>query len=156
MIDIQPPPVSDTRGVLPWLFSVVLAIGAALWAAFRSKDAKLVGALEARIEEQAKQYAKLKETSDATITKLGEKLDKEREEARVELEEERKARMEDQRRMTKILLQMRGAGRERPEEWKEAPTGIRNLLEIFEPSDDPRRDPDSSTPPPPKRPPRPR
>ncbi len=163
MIDVQPPPVSAqdaARGVLPWVFSVVLAVGAALWAAFRAKDAKLVGALEARIEEQTKQYDALKSTSEATITKLGEKLDKQREEAAAAFAEQQQERINDAKRTAKLLLQVhlqsqsQGGGRERPKEWEEAPTGVRDYLEIYEAGADARRDPDSIQPP--RRPPRPR
>lgn len=159
MIDVQPPPVSAqdvARGVLPWLISVVLAIGAALWAAFRAKDAKLVGALEARIEEQTKQYDALKAASDATIVRLGEKLDKQREETAAAFAEQQQERINDAKRTAKLLLQvhLQSQSRERPKEWEEAPTGVRDFLEIYEAGADARRDPDSIQPP--RRPPRPR
>lgn len=159
MIDVQPPPVSAqdaARGVLPWLISVVLAIGAALWAAFRAKDAKLVGSLEARIEEQTKQYDALKATSDATIVKLGEKLDKQRDEAAAVFAAQQQERINDAKRTAKLLLQvhLQSQSRERPKEWEEAPTGVRDFLEIYEAGADARRDPDSIQPP--RRPQRPR
>lgn len=148
MIDVQPPPTSGNgTGWVPWISSIVIAVGAALWAALRAKDAKLIGALEARISEQDKVIA----AKDATITKLGEKLDKQREDSAAALAEQQQGRIEDAKRTARVLLQMqlqRGA-QERPREWEEAPTGVRDFLEIYEAGADARRDP---TDPPPRRP----
>jgi len=148
VIEVPPPPTSGNgTGWLPWVGSLMVTVGAALWAALRAKDAKLIGALEARIVEQDK----LIESKDATIIKLGEKLDKQREQLSAELAEQQQGRIDDAKRTARVLLQIqlqRGA-QERPREWEEAPTGVRDYLEIYEAGADARRDP---TDPPPRRP----
>lgn len=166
MIDVPPtpPPTQDLRDLGPYLLTVAVAGIGAVWGMIRGNNAKLVGALEARIEEQRKQYEALQTSKDAITASLGKKLDDqrdefqaEREEFQAELNEERRARIEDARRTASLLLRghvNRGRS-DRPSEWDEAPTGVRELLELVVPglsSTDPRRDP--SLPPPAKRPPR--
>jgi hypothetical protein len=135
----------------------VAGVGA-VWGMMRGKDAKLVGALEARIEEQRKQYEVLQASKEAVTASLGKKLDDQREKFEQDLNDERLARIEDARRTASLLLRghvNRGGRSDRPSEWDEAPTGVRELLELVVPglnSTDSRRDP--SLPPPAKRPPR--
>lgn len=161
MIDVPPPQSSAAQdaahGLLPWLLTVVVGGFGVLWAQIRAKDLKLVGALEARIEEQKKQYDALEASSAATIMKLGTKLDDQRDKFQAELNEEKQARIEDARRTASLLLRghvNRGRS-DRPTEWDEAPTGVRELLELVVPGGggtiDSRRDPSL---PPPRRPPR--
>lgn len=156
MIDVPtPPPVPDlAHGLGPYLFALGVAGVGALWGTIRAKDTKLVGALEARIEEQRKQYEALEKSKAEITASLGKKLDDQREKAEAELKEERDARIEDARRTASLLLRAHvGRGRsDRPSEWDEAPTGVRELLELVIPGGvDSRRDPSL---PPPKRPPR--
>lgn len=154
MIDTPPSPVPDlAHGWGPYLFALGIAGVGALWGTIRAKDAKLVGALEARIEEQRKQYESLEKSKAEMTASLGKKLDDQREKAEAELKEERDARIEDARRTASLLLRAHvGRGRsDRPTEWDEAPTGVRELLELVIPGADSRRDPSL---PPPKRPPR--
>lgn len=158
MIDTPPPVGPDlTHGWGPYLLTLAVAGVGAVWGTMRGKDAKLVGALEARIEEQRKQLETLQASKEAITAILGKKLDDQREEFEQELEDERLARIEDARRTASLLLRghvNRGRS-DRPTEWDEAPTGVRELLELVVPglsSTDSRRDP--SLPPPVKRPPR--
>ena len=139
-----------------YIGSLIVGIGGVLWATLKAKDAKLVGSLEARIEAQEKTIADLKASNDATVARLGEKLDKQREESSDALAAQQQARIEDAKKTAKLLfgLQMQQGSRERPREWEEAPTGVRNFLEIWDAGEDARRDPDSIQPP--RRPPRPR
>jgi len=134
----------------------VAGVGA-VWGMMRGKDAKLVGALEARIEEQKKQYEVLQASKEAVTASLGKKLDDQREDFEQKLNDERVARIEDARRTASLLLRghVKRGHSDRPTEWDEAPTGVRELLELVVPglnSTDSRRDP--SLPPPAKRPPR--
>ncbi len=156
MIDTPPPIGTDpTHGWAPYLLTLAVAGVGAVWGTMRGKDAKLVGALEARIEEQRKQLEALEASKEALTASLGKKLDDQRDKLQDELNEERKARIEDARRTAGLLLREHvGRGRsDRPSEWDEAPTGVRELLELVVPGAiDGRRDP--SLLPPPKRPPR--
>ena len=153
MTDTPPPDL--THGLGPYLLTMAVAGVGAVWGMMRGKDAKLVSALEARIDEQKKQFEALEEAKEAVTTSLGKKLDEQREKFESELNDERKARIEDARRTASVLLRGyvgRGSS-DRPTEWDEAPTGVRELLELVVPDAiDSRRDP--SLPPPPKRPPR--
>lgn len=118
MIDIPQPSNGDGLGkYVPWIVSVVVGLVAALWAAFRGKDAKLVGGLEAQLVERAREITELK----ATIIKLGEKLDDQRKDAKAELEEERTAHKRDQDRALAAILH---------NDWHEAPTGMRAVCEL--------------------------
>lgn len=159
MIDTPPPNVAQdlTHGIGPYLLTMAVAGVGAVWGVMRGKDARLVGALEARIEEQKKQYTELQASKEAITASLGKKLDDQREKFEQELNDERVARIEDARRTASLLLRghvNRGRS-DRPTEWDEAPTGVRELLELVVPGlgpSDSRRDP--SLPPPVKRPPR--
>lgn len=160
MIDAPPPVGPDlTHGWGPYLLTLAVAGVGAVWGTMRSKDAKLVGSLEAQIVEKKNQYETLLASKEAITASLGKKLDDQRDEFRAErealqaeLDEERRARIEDARRTASLLLRghvNRGRS-DRPTEWDEAPTGVRELLELVVPglsSTDPRRDP--SLPPPP-------
>lgn len=147
MIDVQPPNTGDAGKLGPWLLStiitVVLAVFAALWAAFKGKDAKLVGGLEAQIKAKDD----IIKERDTTIVGLGLKLDKQREEAAKELalqrEEYKKlqeARAEDQRRMVGALFAARDPNRS-SDGYEEAPTGVRELIDIVAPRRQPQRPP---------------
>ncbi len=158
MIDTPPPIGPDPiHGWGPYLLTLAVAGVGAVWGTMRGKDAKLVGALEARIIEQKNQYEALQASKDAITESLGKKLDDQRERFEQELNEERVARIEDARRTASILLRghvNRGRS-DCPTEWNDAPAGVRELLELVVPgfrSTDSRRDP--SFPPPAKRPPR--
>jgi hypothetical protein len=119
VIDIPQPPNGDggLGKYVPWAVSVVVALVAALWGAFRGKDAKLVGGLEAQLVERAREITELK----TTIVKLGEKLDAQRAEAEAKLDAERAAHKHDQDRALAAILH---------NDWHEAPTGMRAVCEL--------------------------
>ena len=125
MIDVQPPTAGDAGKLGPWILSTivtaVLGVVAALWAAFKGKDAELVGGLKAQLVERTREITDLK----ATIVKLGEKLDTQRDDAEIKLEMERAAHKRDQDRALAAILN---------NDWHEAPTGMRAICEMVEKS----------------------
>lgn len=114
---------------LPWIGGALAAIGA-LWAALRVATAKNEARLEAALEHERKERERERADAKALADRLGAALDL-----------ERAARIEDAKFTARALL--RGApGREWPSEWDEAPTGVREYLEIVVPNpNDPRREP---------------
>jgi hypothetical protein len=124
MIDVQPPSNTTqdaTRGMLPWLITLMLGVVGALWAAFKGKDAKLVGSLEAQLTAKDD----IIKERDATIRGLGEKLDKQRGDAEAKLEETRTSHKRDMDRALSAILN---------NDWHEAPTGMRAICEMVEKS----------------------
>ena len=147
MIDVQPPNPGDAGKLGPWILStgvtIVLGVFAALWAAFKGKDAKLVGGLEAQLVAKDN----IIKERDATIVRLGEKCDKLRGDAEVALEKQREEykkltelRAEDQRRMVGALLAARDPDRA-TDGYEESPTGVRELIDIVAPRRQPQRPP---------------
>lgn len=121
MIDVQPPNTGDTGKLGPWILSTVvtavLGIVTALWAAFKGKDAKLVGGLEAQLIAKNTEIERL----NNVIVKLGEKLDTQRADAEAKLDAERAAHKSDQDRALAAILH---------NDWHEAPTGMRAVCEL--------------------------
>lgn len=108
----------------------------ALWAALRTSNARLIGGLEAQIKEKDRVITE----KDAVIAMLGDKCDKLREKS-----EEREKQISDQKqydqdRMVRTLLAARaqGFGSSGGPWEEEAPTGVRNVLDLLTPSVRPR------------------
>ena len=129
MSDLGAPP----PGSIPWILGAVSGVVLALWAALRSAVAKNEARLEAALAASVAERARERAESEALAARLGAALDA-----------ERAARLDDAKRTAALLLRGR-QGPEAPPEWAEAPTGVRQLLEIYaapragrrEPSDPP-------------------
>lgn len=160
------PPINSVVDILGWAVAVILFGLLAIWR-LREKDRSEADkkAEEARVEQLGALKAML-DDREATIARLGKKLDDEREELKRKLEESERDHKRDLERAAHAITQrsspaqaMRGAS-----QWEELPTGMRNMLDLVAealrpppPTIDPFPDledwsPDKPTPPAPPRP----
>jgi hypothetical protein len=113
--------------ILPWALTaaggvatVIVALVTALWNSFKRRDAQYVGGLKADLV-----------SARESVTRLGEKLDLERRQAKQELEDERRAHVFDNERTAHAIARASSAEQVAARSWEEFPTSVRDRMELI-------------------------